>query len=126
MAVSKTVSASHSNSRMVWGVTRNLTDEQFRAIMATGGVAGLNEYTDFLGGGPVTLDTVCDHALHWLDLGGAKHVALGGDLDGCEELPQGFTGVESYPALAETMLRRGIPEDTVRDIFWNNAARLFD
>ena len=47
-------------------------------------------------------------------------------LDGCEELPQGFTGVESYPALAETMLRRGIPEDTVRDIFWNNAARLLD
>lgn len=120
------VSASHSNSRMVWGVTRNLTDEQFRAIMETGGVAGLNEYTDFLGKQPVTLDTVCDHALHWLDLGGEKHIALGGDLDGCEELPQGFTGVESYPALAETMLRRGIPEDTVRDIFWNNAARLLD
>ena len=38
----------------------------------------MNLYTDFLGEN-ATLDTVCDHVLHWLDLGGAKHIALGGD-----------------------------------------------
>lgn len=122
----KPVSASHSNSRAVHGVSRNLTDEQFKAIMATGGVAGLNLYTDFLGNGTVTLDTVCDHVLHWLDLGGEKHIALGGDLDGCETIPQGFTGVDSYPSLADALLNRGVSRETVEDIFWNNAMRMWN
>ena len=113
------VIASHSNSRMVYNVSRNLTDEMFKAICQTGGVAGLNMYADFLGE-DATLDTVCDHALHWLELGGEKHIALGGDLDGCDRLPSGFDGVQNYPKLAERMLARGICEQTVMDIFWNN------
>ena len=44
------VSASHSNSRAVWPESRNLTDAQFRAICETGGVAGINLFTGFLGG----------------------------------------------------------------------------
>lgn len=119
------VSASHSNSRAVHGVSRNLTDEQFKAIAASGGVAGLNLYNDFLGAEPVTLDTVCDHVLHWLDLGGEKAIALGGDLDGCEAVPQGFTGVDCYPGLAQALLNRGVPEPIVEDIFWNNAMRMW-
>ena len=114
------VLATHSNSRAVCDVSRNLTDEMFKAICETGGVAGLNLYTDFLGEN-ATLDTACDHILHWLDLGGEKHVALGGDLDGCDSLPVGFEGVQDYPKLADSLLRRGISEQTVYDIFWNNA-----
>ncbi len=114
------VIATHSNSRAVYDVSRNLTDDMFKAICQTGGVAGLNMYTDFLGEN-ATLDTVCDHALHWLELGGEKHIALGGDLDGCETLPVGFAGVQDYPKLAERLLARGLNEQTVYDIFWNNA-----
>ena len=112
--------ASHSNSRAVWNVSRNLTDEMFLAICRTGGVAGLNMYTDFLGEN-ATLDTVCDHVLHWMELDGAKHIALGGDLDGCEALPKDFAGVQDYPKLAEILLQRGLQEQQVYDIFWNNA-----
>lgn len=112
--------ATHSNSRAVHDVSRNLTDDMFRAIMKTGGVAGMNMYTEFLGEN-ATLDTVCDHVLHWLELGGEKHIALGGDLDGCEALPVGFAGVQDYPKLAECLLARGVNEQTVYDIFWNNA-----
>lgn len=119
------VSASHSNSRAVCGVSRNLTDEQFKAICQTGGVAGLNLYTDFLGTGEVNADTVCDHVLHWFSLGGEKHVALGGDLDGCEALPRAFTGVDSWELLADALLRRGLTEAQVEDIFWNNAMRMW-
>ena len=114
------VVATHSNSRAVYDVSRNLTDDMFKAIMKTGGVAGLNMYTEFLGEN-ATLDTVCDHVLHWLELGGEKHIALGGDLDGCEALPVGFAGVQDYPKLAESLLARGVNEQTVYDIFWNNA-----
>ncbi len=34
--------ATHSNSRAVWNNSRNLTDDMFRAIAQTGGVAGYN------------------------------------------------------------------------------------
>lgn len=112
--------ASHSNSRAVYDVSRNLTDDMFKAICKTGGVAGLNLYSRFLGE-HATLDTACDHILHFMELGGAKHIALGGDLDGCEELPEGFAGVQDYPRLADALLRRGLTEAEVMDIFWNNA-----
>ena len=114
------VIASHSNSRVIHNISRNLTDEMFKAICQTGGVAGLNMYADFLGEN-ATLDTACDHILHWLELGGEKHIALGGDLDGCDFLPEGFTGVQDYPKLAKRLLERGVGEETVSDIFWNNA-----
>ena len=119
------VIATHSNSRAVCNVSRNLTDDMFKAICQTGGVAGLNLYTEFLGEN-ATLDTVCDHVEHWLALGGEKHIALGGDLDGCELLPTGFAGVQDYPKFAEALLKRGISEQIVQDIFWNNAMGVFE
>lgn len=114
------VIATHSNSRAVHNVSRNLTDDMFKAIIKTGGVAGLNLYPEFLGEN-ATLDTACDHILHWMELGGAKHIALGGDLDGVEALPKDFAGVQDYPKLAERLLMRGLNEQEVYDIFWNNA-----
>lgn len=113
--------ATHSNSRAVCDHSRNLTDEMFLAICRTGGVAGFNQCAPFVGAQP-DLDTVCDHILHFLELDpSGKHIALGGDLDGCDELPAGFTGVESYPAMAERLLQRGVSEDILMDIYWNNA-----
>lgn len=115
------VLATHSNSRALCGHSRNLTDDMFCAICRTGGVAGINQYADFLGESP-TLDTVCDHIFHFMELDPTgKHIALGGDLDGCEQLSQGFEGIQSYPALARRLLERGLGEETIRDIFWNNA-----
>lgn len=117
--------ATHSNSRRVWDHSRNLTDEMFRAICRTGGVAGINQFEEFLGEHS-TLDTVCDHIFHFLELDpSGKHIALGGDLDGCDRLSRGFEGIQSYPALAERLLERGLGEEIIRNIFWNNAVNVF-
>ena len=116
--------ATHSNSRAVHNHSRNLTDDMFRAICQTGGVAGYNACREFTGENP-NLDTVCDHILHFMELDpSGKHIALGGDLDGVEAMPDGFEGVQSYPALAGRLLQRGLTEETVMDIFWNNAMRV--
>ena len=113
--------ATHSNSRSVWNNSRNLTDDMFRAIVETGGLAGYNACDEFTGEKP-TLDTICDHILHFMELApSGKHVALGGDLDGVDHTPEGFLGVQSWPALAERLSKRGLDEKTILDIYWNNA-----
>lgn len=113
--------ASHSNSRAVCGVSRNITDDMFRAICSTGGVAGLNMYSEFVGK-PADMNTVCDHVMHFLELDpDGQHIALGGDLDGCDELPEGFAGVQDYPNLALALQRRGVGDQILQNIFWNNA-----
>ena len=117
----KPIIATHSNSRAVCGNSRNLTDEMFLAICRTGGVAAFNQCAPFVGEN-CDLDTACDHFLHFLELDpDGSHIALGGDLDGCDELPAGFDGVQSYPALAQRLLSRGVDEKTLHKIFWENA-----
>ena len=116
--------AGHSNSRAVCDTPRNLKDEQFKAIVNLGGVAGLNLYPDFLKqNGEASVDDIIRHAEHFLELGGEKALCLGGDLDGIECTPKGITGIESYGEIYDAMLKRNYPETLVRDIFYNN---LFD
>ncbi len=120
------VIATHSNSRKICENSRNLTDDMFLAICETGGVAGYNACKEFTGEDP-SLDTICDHILHFLDLDpSGKHIALGGDLDGVSEMPRGFDGVQSWPVLADRLLARGLTETQIRDIFWNNAIGVMD
>ena len=113
--------ASHSNSRAVCPESRNVTDGMYAAICETGGVVGLNFYTEFLGRGQVDFETVWHHLDHFLQLAGDdRHVALGADLDGCDSLPDGFTGVASYPALAAYLADRGLGEETLRRLYFEN------
>lgn len=113
--------ATHSNSRSVWGESRNLTDDMFKAICETNGVAGFNMCAEFIGEKP-SLDNACDHILHFLELDPTgTHIALGGDLDGIDNMPEGFQGVQSFPDFAKALIGRGVDEQTVCNIFWNNA-----
>ena len=115
------VVATHSNSRSVHPVSRNLTDDMFLAICKTGGVAGINFYKDFIGQ-TNDCDAAINHILHFFDLDpSGKHIALGGDLDGCDNLCDGVGGVQDYPVLAQKLIDCGVSHQTVEDIFWNNA-----
>lgn len=115
------VIASHSNSRAVHDCSRNLTDEMFRAICTTGGVAGFNQYAAFVGE-DADLDKACEHFLHFMELDpDGTHISLGGDLDGCDVLPVGFEGVQDYPKLADRLLCHGLTSENVEKIFWSNA-----
>lgn len=119
----KPIMASHSNSRSQFFHTRNLTDRQFNAIINNHGIVGLNCYSAFLGTEPVTMDTLRRHLDHFLDLGGEHTVALGGDWDGCSDLPEGFSGAWSWLDFYEYLLRHNYPEDLLRDLYFNNLMR---
>ena len=116
--------ASHSNSRAVCGHTRNLTDDQFRALRDKGGTTGLNLYTQFLGEDKVTVETCVRHIEHFLELGGEKTIAIGGDLDGCDKLPEGMTGVDGTALVYQALADRGYPKALLDDIFYNNLMRV--
>jgi membrane dipeptidase len=117
----KPIIASHSNSRTLCNVSRNLTDDMYKAICKSGGTTGINFYTGFLGES-ATIDTVCDHIIHFLNLAGDdKHVSLGSDFDGVSKLPEGISGIQDYDRLADRLLERNLPASTVENIFWNNA-----
>lgn len=121
----KPILASHSNSRACCGHARNLTDEQFKAICQLGGSAGINLYAPFLNeSGEATLDDVYRHIDHFMELGGEGHVALGGDLDGCDTLPDGFQKAEDYRKLETYLRARGYGEPVIKDIFYRTLKRI--
>jgi membrane dipeptidase len=72
------VVASHSNADAVYAHVRNITDQQARAIAATGGLVGLCFFPLFIGT-PATLDRLLDHAEHLAALVGPAHLAVGPD-----------------------------------------------
>lgn len=117
------VVASHSNSRAVCPHRRNLTDDMFRAIRDSGGVAGLNYYQHFVGEDP-TIEGLVRHVEHFLELDGERSLCLGGDMDGCELLAGGMRGLEDVPLLWQALADRGYPQSLLEDLFWNNLRRL--
>ena len=119
--------ASHSNLRSVCGHSRNLTEDMYKAIVQTGGTAGINLCAPFIKESGADFDATCDHIFRMLEIDPTgAHVSLGGDLDGCDELPEGFVGIQSYNALADRLFERGLDEKTIRNIYWNNTMGVMD
>jgi membrane dipeptidase len=117
----KPFAATHSNAKALCPHIRNLTDEQFLAICRAGGLVGLNLYTPFLKeNGRVSPEDVVRHAEHFAALGGLEHLALGCDLDGCDQLPDGIQRLQDLQILYEEFLRHNYKEEWVQGIFFNH------
>lgn len=71
---------SHANPRAVHPSPRNIQDDQYRAIAATGGLVGMVGYPAFVSASPrPSLDQFIAHIDHTVALIGIDHVALGID-----------------------------------------------
>lgn len=115
--------ASHSNCRALCEHSRNLTDDQLRLIAQSGGTVGLNLYPPFLGEN-ADFETLYRHLEHMLQLCGEKHVALGGDLDGCEALAKSFSDLRGYSSFYGFLQNKGYSQELLDDIFYYNLLRL--
>jgi membrane dipeptidase len=116
--------ASHSNVHALCAASRNLTDDQLRAVRDSGGLVGLNFATAFLRADgrddPKTpLDDLVRHLDHLLERLGEGGVALGSDFDGAT-MPAGIGDAAGLPRLVGAMRAKGYGDALVRRIAYEN------
>ncbi len=119
----KPVIASHSNAHVICPVSRNLRDWQIDAIVASGGIIGINLYKAFLEtDGNATLDSIQRHIEHFLSRGAQYALALGCDMDGAD-LPDDIPNLSHLDRLAEHLLAKGYSQELIDNLFFENAYR---
>ncbi len=121
----KPVIASHSCARALQNLGRNLPDQYFREIMASGGIVGLSFCPPHLSEGECNMDTIRRHLEHYLSLGGEDAIAIGADWDGIDTTPDGVSSVHCIPALADYLRASGWSDALLHKLFYQNAADFF-
>lgn len=122
--------ASHSCCRQLQDVSRNLTDDQIRAVSNKGGVVGVNFATNFLRPTTdwktdrfVSCDIVIEHLKHMIDIGGTDLPALGSDYDGMGSIME-WEDYGGYQMLTDR-IADAFGSEQAEKICWKNAARAF-
>ena len=70
-----------------------------------------------------SLAQVADHVEHVREIAGVEHVGIGGDFDGCDDLPDQLGDVAQYPVLFAELLDRGWSEDDCLRLAGGNILR---
>jgi len=120
----KPFTASHSCSRALCDVGRNLTDRQLRVLGENGGVCGVNFVPMFVEKGATLArtDDVLRHIRHVADKAGIDAVAFGSDFDGFTGEVE-FGGCCGMPGLIDELCKV-FHENEVEKISSGNALRL--
>ncbi len=104
--------------------SRNLTDDQLRALAARGGVAGMAFFVNFVDQHAASLERLVDHFAYAADLVGVEHVGVGSDFDGCRATV--IPDVSHLPALTEALLARGFSEAETEQMLGGNMLRALE
>lgn len=116
----KPIICSHSSSRALCDHTRNLTDEQMRALAASGGVAQVCLYSGFLRkGSNATVDDAVRHIMHMIDVMGVEHVGIGSDFDGGGGLP-GLEDASWFVSLTGRLMAEGLSDNDLSLVWGRN------
>jgi membrane dipeptidase len=135
---------SHSNPRALVPDRRNVTDEQIRACVATGGIMCVNGVGRFLGDPEAGSAAIVRHIDHLVQSIGPEHVGLGIDCtydQGLDEDPPGLdkawwwpgyasglkikiASPECLPEITEGLVRRGYPDEAIMRILGRNMLEL--
>ena len=127
LQISRTpIVCSHSNSRALCDVPRNITDDQMRALAAAGGVCQITLYNGFLRtDGNATITDAIRHLEHAIDIMGIEHVGLGTDFDGDGGIP-GLADASELVNFTKALLRRRYSESDMSLIWGGNWLRVLN
>jgi membrane dipeptidase len=140
------VVVTHAACRGLYDTTRNLSDEQLRALSSHGGVLGLMQLPMVIDPDHGEIERVVDHIDHAVDVMGIDHVGLGGDFIAQLRTnvpmrippdsfhPKGapptssianLEGPQDYPNLAQALRRRGYEGERLAAVLGANFLRFF-
>lgn len=120
--------ATHSNSRSVCNVPRNLSDDMLRTLANRGGLAGLCLHEPFLlspsGSKNDPTEAIIAHVRHILSITGSEVLVLGTDFDGTSG-NRSFPDISALPRLADLLKKAGVTSGQIDRLFYKNALRFF-
>jgi membrane dipeptidase len=116
--------ATHSNAYAVCHSSRNLSDDQIKAVADSGGMIGLNFATGFLRedghwGVDTPLEVMTRHLDYLMGIAGENCVGLGSDFDGAR-IPQKIGDATGLPTLIEALREKQYGEKLVAKIAHEN------
>ena len=140
------VFASHSSSRALSDIPRNMTDDMIAALSKKGGVVQINFGCEFLSQKsadtstwinpslkarkpepkivPATLEDAVAHIEHIRKIAGIGAVGIGSDYDGVECTPVGLEDVSKFPALTLALKAKGYKDAEIRKVYGGNFLRV--
>ncbi len=115
---------SHSNSKALCDVPRNLTDDQMRALAKKGGVAHITLFSGFLRKSVhANILDVINHLEHAIKIMGIDHVGIGTDFDG-DGTVHGMADASEMINLTKHLLKRRYSERDIEKIWGGNWLRV--
>ena len=117
--------ASHSSVTALVPHVRNLTDEQIKAVAATGGVVNINFWNTLLSTTPATatISDLVDHIDYIANLVGTDYVGLGSDFDGAA-MPVDLPDASHLPLITKELVVRGYSSHDIDKIMGLNTLRV--
>ena len=122
----KPIIATHSNAKSLCPHPRNLNDEQIKALVQNGGLAGITFAGQFLEEDwrNACIESVYKHIDYMLNLiGNDDHIGFGSDFDGISHPPYNIQGVQDYKPLIE-YLSKYYSDETINKITHQNVINL--
>ncbi|MCI9626220.1 MAG: hypothetical protein HFI90_05495 [Clostridia bacterium] len=117
--------ASHSCSRAICPHPRNLTDEQFRLLLESGGGVGVCFYPLFLNNTKnASLDDIILHIDHFCQLGGGAGVGLGSDFDGTPAVNADLYDSSCYSKLFTELAVHGYTPHDIEQISYRSFSKI--
>lgn len=120
------VVATHGNARSLRDTVRYLTDEQIRAVAATGGIVCPSPTPLGPDGESPALSLLLDHVDYMVELVGADYVGFGTDFMGqVDHRPDGLADIGESSHIGEGMGQRGHSAETTGKVLGGNFMRVF-
>jgi len=126
---------SHRGVRGAANISRNISDERIRAIAETGGVIGLQFFSDVLASSADqhgTIDDLLRHIDHIVKVAGIDYVSLGPDFlevnqsnKKKEYYIRGAKDITDLPEIKEDLATRGYTEEEIDKVMGKNILRVY-